>query len=122
LIVIARIWKGWTRGSDTNEYVRYLLETGIKEYKATAGNRGAFILHRPRGGRTEFVMLSFWDSLDSVRTFAGDSTEQAIFYPEDDRFLVERETTVTHFEVVAGDRDDGTRPVGGSNESTHSTR
>jgi hypothetical protein len=25
-----------------------------------------------------------------------------VFYPEDDRYLVEREVTVTHYEVYAG--------------------
>ena len=27
-----------------------------------------------------------------------------MFYPEDDRYLVERETTVTHSDVVSGTR------------------
>jgi len=51
-------------------------------------------------GRTEIVTLSFWESKDAIRGFAGDDIEQAVFYPEDDRYLVERETTVSHFEVV----------------------
>jgi heme-degrading monooxygenase HmoA len=49
--------------------------------------------------RTEFVTLSFWDSWDAVRAFAGDEVERAVFYPEDDRYLVDREDTVTHYEV-----------------------
>ena len=50
-------------------------------------------------GRTEVVTLSFWTSLDAVRAFAGDDVSAAVFYPEDDRFLVDRERTVTHHEV-----------------------
>jgi heme-degrading monooxygenase HmoA len=98
--MIARIWRGWTRVTDTDQYVQYVLKTGIKGYRETPGNRGAFILHRRQGDRTEFLTLSFWDSLDSIRGFAGDQVERAVFYPEDDRFLVDRETTVSHFEVV----------------------
>lgn len=98
--MIARIWKGWTRTSDADEYTRYVLQTGMKEYRTTPGNRDAFLLRRRQGERTEFVTLSFWDSLDSVRNFAGDPVERAVFYPEDDRFLVDRETTVAHFDVV----------------------
>jgi lactoylglutathione lyase len=56
-------------------------------------------LRRSYGDRTEFVTLTFWTSLDAVKAFAGEHVEQAVFYPEDDRFLVDRETTVTHFEV-----------------------
>jgi hypothetical protein len=37
---------------------------------------------------------------DSIRAFAGEDIEQAVFYPEDDRFLVERDVTVRHYEVV----------------------
>lgn len=108
--MIARIWRGWTQASVADEYVRYLLETGIKEYRATPGNRGAFILRRPQKNRTEFITLSFWDSLDSVRKFAGEKVERAVFYPEDDKFLVDRETTVSHFDVVeAGAREEPVR-------------
>jgi hypothetical protein len=35
-----------------------------------------------------------------VKTFAGEDYEQAVYYPEDARFLVERESTVTHFELL----------------------
>ena len=45
--------------------------------------------------------MSLWDSLESVRGFAGDDVEKAVFYPEDERFLVERELTVTHYEFQA---------------------
>jgi heme-degrading monooxygenase HmoA/catechol 2,3-dioxygenase-like lactoylglutathione lyase family enzyme len=97
--VIARIWRGWTRTEDADAYVAYLQETGIPAYRATPGNRAAYVLRRPHDDRTEFVTLTFWRSLDAVREFAGKDVEQAVFYPEDDRFLVDRETTVTHFEV-----------------------
>jgi heme-degrading monooxygenase HmoA len=97
--VIARMWRGWTRREDSDAYTAYVEETGIAAYRATAGNRGAWILRRDDGDRTEFVTLTFWDSLDAVRGFAGDDVEQAVFYPEDDRFLVDRETTVTHWHV-----------------------
>ena len=51
---------------------------------------------------TEIITLSFWESREAIHGFAGDDIEQAVFYPEDDRYLVERETTVTHYEVVSG--------------------
>ena len=97
--MIARIWRGWVRSEDADAYVEYLRGTGIAEYRATPGNRAAYILRRDQGERTEFIALTFWDSLDAVKAFAGDDVEQAVYYPEDDRFLVERETTVTHFEL-----------------------
>jgi heme-degrading monooxygenase HmoA len=97
--VIARTWRGWTRSEDAEEYVAYLEQTGMRAYRATPGNRGAWILRNDDGDRTEFVTLTFWESLDAVRRFAGDDVRCAVFYPEDDRFLVAREETVTHWRV-----------------------
>jgi heme-degrading monooxygenase HmoA len=98
--VIARTWRGWTRREDSDAYVEYLQATGIPEYRSTPGNLSAYILRRDDGDRTEFVALSFWDSLDSIKAFSGEPVDRAVFYPEDDRFLVDRETTVSHFEVI----------------------
>jgi heme-degrading monooxygenase HmoA len=97
--MIARLWRGWIRPADRDAYVEYVRETGIRAYRTTPGNRGAWILHRPDGDRTEIVALSFWDSRESIRAFAGDDIDRAVFYPEDDRFLVDREEHVHHFEL-----------------------
>ena len=72
----------------------------MAEYRSTPGNRGAHMLTRDLDdGRTEIVTLSFWDSRDVISGFAGDDISRAVFYAEDDRFLVDREETVTHFDV-----------------------
>jgi hypothetical protein len=97
--MIARTWRGWTRREDAGAYLEYVRETGLNAYRATPGNRGAWALQRDDGDRTEIITLSFWDSIDAVRAFAGDDVEQAVFYPEDDRFLVDRELTVRHFRL-----------------------
>jgi heme-degrading monooxygenase HmoA len=98
--MIARTWRGWTRRDDADAYVEYLERTGMKEYRATPGNRGAWIMRRDDGDRTEFVTLTFWDSLDAVKGFAGEEVERAVFYPEDDRFLVDRDVTVRHWDLT----------------------
>jgi len=63
------------------------------------GNRGVWVLRRTKGGRAHFLLMSLWDSLDSVRAFAGPDVARARYYPEDDRFLVARETFVRHYQV-----------------------
>ena len=97
--MIARIWKGAVRRQDGDDYARYMRDTGVAEYARTPGNRGVWMLRRDRDGRTEFVMFTLWDSLEAVRGFAGDDYETAVFYPEDERFLVERDLTATHYQV-----------------------
>jgi heme-degrading monooxygenase HmoA len=45
-------------------------------------------------------VISYWDSIDAIKAFAGEDPELAHYYPEDDEYLVERESTVEHHEVV----------------------
>ena len=76
--------------------------TGVADYVSTPGNRGAWMLRRDVEDRTEFVMFTLWDSLDAVKAFAGEDYEAAVFYPEDDRYLIERDLTSSHYEVEEG--------------------
>lgn len=98
---IVRVWRGAIRTADRDAYADYLDRTGMGEYRQTPGNLAAHALYRDRGdGTTEVVTWSRWESMDAVREFAGDEPDQAMFYPEDDRYLVERDVTVQHFDVV----------------------
>ncbi|MCZ2828546.1 hypothetical protein O2W14_06840 [Modestobacter sp. VKM Ac-2986] len=98
--MIARTWRGWVRSEDRAAYAAYVEETGMAQYRRTPGNMAAHLLTRDLGdGRAEVVTVSLWASLDDVRAFAGDDVDAAVFYPEDDRYLVDRERTVTHYEV-----------------------
>ena len=98
--MIARIWRGVVRRDDAEAYVTYIVNTGMAEYQSTPGNQGAWMLRRDDGDRSEIVTFSLWDSRDSIRAFAGDDIDQAVFYPEDDHFLLERDLTVRHYDVV----------------------
>jgi len=101
--MIARIWRGAVRADDAAAYASYIQETGIEGYKKTPGNRGAWALCRADGDQAEFITVSFWDSWQAIQGFAGQDIEKAVFYPEDDRFLVERDLTVHHYEVTAAE-------------------
>jgi heme-degrading monooxygenase HmoA len=98
--VIARTWRGAVRKQDGDAYADYIDRTGIAAYVATPGNRGAWMLRRDVGELTEFVTFTLWESLDAVKAFAGEDYETAVFYPEDDRYLVERDLSTTHYEVA----------------------
>jgi heme-degrading monooxygenase HmoA len=99
--VIARIWKGAVRPEDGDTYAKYIEETGLAGYAETPGNRGAWMLRRDVGDLTEFVTFTLWESLDAVKAFAGEDYETAVYYPEDDKFLVERDLKCAHYEVQA---------------------
>lgn len=98
--MIARVWRGATASADAERYLAYLLETGLTDYASTPGHRETIALRRIVQGRAEFMLVTLWDSMDAVRGFAGDDADRAVFYPEDDRYLVDRDDQVSHFEMV----------------------
>jgi heme-degrading monooxygenase HmoA len=97
--MIARLWRGAVRAQDADEYAAYVQQTGIESYLQTPGNRGAWLLRRPDGDRVEIVTLSFWDSLRAIEAFAGEDIDRAVYYPDDDRYLLERDPNVLHYQV-----------------------
>jgi heme-degrading monooxygenase HmoA len=98
--VIARLWFGRTKAEDDDAYLAYLEESGVAELHATPGNRGVMVLRRHDGDEAEFGVMSLWDSLEDVKAFAGENVDAAHYYPEDERFLLELEPMVKHFEVT----------------------
>ena len=75
--MIVRTWRGWTQPEDTEAYAEYINRTGIAAYKETPGNAGAYLMSRPDGDKTEFVTISFWESLVAIEAFAGADIEKA---------------------------------------------
>src|SRR5579862_2748009 len=99
--MVARMWRGVVRRADAAEYAEYIDRTGMAGYRETPGNRGAWMLRRDDGDRSEIITFSLWESREHIKAFAGDDIERAVFYPEDDRVRVERDLTVQHYDVVA---------------------
>ena len=46
------------------------------------------------------MTASWWNSRTDIEAFAGQDISVAVFYPDDDDYLVDRETTVTHYDVA----------------------
>jgi heme-degrading monooxygenase HmoA len=99
--MIARIWHGVTPATKADEYFQYLKKTGLPDYDSTEGNRGVYLLRRLEGDQAHFLTLTFWESEEAIKKFAGEDIEKARYYPEDAQFLLEMEPTVKHYEVLA---------------------
>jgi hypothetical protein len=103
--MIARIWTGATRTRDAAAYQEYTDRVAMPGYAEVAGNRLVLMLRQDRDDdRSEFTMVTLWEGLESVRLFTGPQAETAVFYPEDDRFLVERDRVARHHEVYGWHR------------------
>ena len=46
------------------------------------------------------MTVSWWSSRTDIEGFAGQNISVAVFYPEDDDYLIDRETAVSHYEVA----------------------
>jgi heme-degrading monooxygenase HmoA len=91
------------RTEDADFYGRYIDETGFSAYKSTPGNQGAWLLRRDEDGRTEFIAFTLWESVDAIKAFAGGDIEAAVYYPEDEQYLIEGEDYVRHYSIEKPD-------------------
>ena len=107
---IARIWRGRTLATKADEYEAYLNASGIAKIRATPGNLGVTLLRRTEGDKTEFLVISIWESIEAVRSFAGADYQKAVILPRDREYLLEVEPNVLHFQIVLEERKTNTRP------------
>lgn len=84
---IARVWRGSTRREMADEYERYNFEEGIRPLIEKA--RGVQTFRRDVGDLTEFTTISYWESIEAMRSFAGDDPTAVHHLPRDAEYLVE---------------------------------
>jgi len=95
--VTVRIWHGRVPKGKAEAYRDFLIERAVPDYEAVEGNLGVDILMKDNGDVTDFLVLSYWESLEAVKRFAGEEYEKAKYYDEDKEFLLEFELTVQHY-------------------------
>ena len=100
---VARIWEGRTRASMAKEYAAYLHEQGVKKLRATKGNLGVEVFCRKRGGVADFMTISYWNSREEIRAYAGNDIEKTHHLPKDRDYLLELPRYVKHFDVLLSD-------------------
>jgi antibiotic biosynthesis monooxygenase (ABM) superfamily enzyme len=98
--MIMRVWRGITPKEQGDAYLEHLQQTALPALAEQPGQCGAWVLRRVQGDRCEFQLLTLWDSMDALRAFAGDQPERAIYFAEDDKFLLDMEPLVRLYEVV----------------------
>ena len=97
--MITRIWHGRTRATDADEYLQFLIDTGVADYKSVDGNLSVEIWWRIDGDVCHFYTVTKWDGYDSIKRFAGEDYEKAKYYADDSKYLLEFEPTVQHYET-----------------------
>ena len=98
--MIVRMWHGRVPTEKAEAYAEFTKGRAIPDYRSVKGNLSVHILQRREGEVTHFITLTFWESLEAIRGFAGEQVEKAKYYPEDQDYLLEFEPTVVHYEVI----------------------
>ena len=84
---IARIWRGRTRRERADEYEAYNYEVGIKPLMEKA--LGVQSLREDRWDETEFMTISYWESVEAMARFTGGDPTRIHHLPRDEEFLIE---------------------------------
>ncbi|WP_158554849.1 antibiotic biosynthesis monooxygenase family protein [Methylovirgula sp. 4M-Z18] len=95
--MVARIWHGRTPAAKADEYRQYLYEAGVKKIAALPGNRGVQMMVSKTADEGEFMVISYWDSIDAIKGYAGEQYTHVHDLPRDQEFLIDKETLVRHF-------------------------
>jgi heme-degrading monooxygenase HmoA len=106
--VIARIWHGWTSAGNADDYEQLVRDEILPGIHRIEGFIGFDLLRADgadEGGEVEFVTVTYFESLDAVRAFAGDDYETAVVPPEARGLLARFDERSRHYEVLA--RGDG---------------
>jgi heme-degrading monooxygenase HmoA len=98
--VVALMGQCRTLTAKADEYYAYLKQAGIDKIELIEGNLGAQVLRRTDGNITEFTVISYWESREAIKKFAGDDIEKTHFLPKDSQYLLELEPKVKHFDVL----------------------
>ena len=101
--MISRIWHGWTTPVNADIYETLLKEeifVGIKNRKIE-GYKGIQLFRRNIGTEVEFITIMWFDSIDNVRTFAGEDYETAVVPPKARAVLSRFDERSQHYEVKA---------------------
>lgn len=84
---IARIWRGRVKAERADEYEAYNYEMGVKPLIEKA--LGVLALRHDEAGESEFVTISYWESVAAMERFAGSDPTAVHHLPRDAEFLIE---------------------------------
>lgn len=101
--MISRIWHGWTTPAIADSYESLLkneIFVGIQD-RNISGYRGMQLFRREVQDEVEFVTVMWFDTVEAIKTFAGEDYEEAVVPAEARKFLKRFDARSQHYEVKA---------------------
>lgn len=100
---VARIWRGRTASADAEVYADYLYENGVKKLESL-GAQGVQMFREDRGSENEFMVISYWESLDAMTAWAGVDPTRIRHLERDRELLVELPVAVQILAILSDTR------------------
>ncbi len=97
--MIVRMWHGRVDSSKSDEYAEFMKQRAAPDYSSVDGLQKLLFLRKNEKDVAHFLLVTYWNSMESVKKFAGEQPEKAKYYPEDDQFLLEKEELSALYEV-----------------------
>ncbi len=98
--MIARVWRGVASPEDATYYIAHFNRNVLPELKCLSGFETAYIFQHPMNDGIELTVMTLWQSLDAIRSFAGEDYETAVVAPTAQAVLLSFDKHVTHYEVI----------------------
>ena len=102
---MARIWRGRVPRAKADDYARYNYEVGIRPLEDKA--LGVQSLREDRATESEFITISYWESVEAMARFTGSNPKQIHHLDRDPEFLIELPQSVQILEIIASSGDCG---------------
>ena len=105
--MIARFWSAQTTTAQLEPYIEHLTKNVLPALQTVEGYAGAQLLQRRQDDDVEIMVVTWWNSLDAIRGFAGDRLEEAVVADEAAALLIRFDHRVRHYELVIRDDPGG---------------
>lgn len=96
---IMRLWHGEVPIEKADDYEKFMVEKAAPDYSSISGLMNLYFQRRDEDTKSHFLLVTIWDSIESIKKFAGEEPEVAKYYLEDDDFLLEKETHTTMYDI-----------------------
>lgn len=98
--MITRNWTGVVKPERSSDYLHHLQYDTLKKLSAIKGFLNASIHQRVVTDGIEYLVVTYWENMDAIRQFAGDSADIAVVPPIAQEMMVRYDPVVRHYEEV----------------------
>jgi len=98
-MTIMRLWHGEVAIEKADDYEQFMIDRAAPDYSSVDGLMNLSFQRKDEAKKAHFLLVTIWDSMESIKRFAGEEPELAKYYPEDDHFLLEKEKYSSMYEV-----------------------